>query len=639
MPLNDNERALLGRPSTANLELDYQRVDFAPKEKSKIGRFTLVALILNRTIGSGIFLSPHKVLAGTGCVGGALCAWVLGALISVCGLYVWLECGLSMPQRRVRGEDKPRGVPRSGGEKNYLEFMFPNSNLRLPHIRTTCSFSIMFILMYNLSGNAISCALQVLSAAGHYDKASEEVPDRGVVIAVAIALLTFVVMLHAFSRNMGIWINNIFATAKVALLLTIVCLGIAKAAGRFGGPGDVIRNNFTKDVWTTQRTDVSSWSNALMICMYAFSGYEQPFYVLAEVRSPRKHFPKYTVLAMLITGVLFLAVNISYLLVVDKSEVLPQTRNSLPGNVDLATLFFDTLWSENHKSATKAISVIMAISIFGNLWVMTFTAARVKQEIAKEGIIPFSLFFATSYRTPYGLWQQWTSKQPKLDDEIEQAPTAAFGLHWLTSILQIAVTAAIVDPRKTYSTLVNLYSYTIIVVLSLWVSIGLAITKTKRKEAWREGRRYQPWLSPVHVIVLGIANAFMVVAAFVPASYGSPFHSSVTGIPWYLVPAIGVTSPFWGVIWYWGFLFYQKYIKKRDLVVHREAYWVPDAECEGEYVQLAEIISINWQIPQRGAVWDDEESSLHEASSVHVKADGRRNKHGREIQLRDFHDE
>ena len=637
MPLNDNERALLGRPSTANLELDHQRVDFAPKEKSKIGRFTLVALILNRTIGSGIFISPAKVLAGTGCVGGALCAWVLGALISICGLYVWLECGLSMPQRHVRGEDKPRGVPRSGGEKNYLEFMFPNSNLRLPHIRTTCSFSIMFLLMYNLSGNAISCALQVLSAAGYYDKKSSDVPDRGVVIAVAIGLLTLVVMLHAFSRNMGIWINNIFATVKVGLLLTIVCLGIAKAAGKFGGSGDVIRNNFTKDVWSTQRNDVSSWSNSLMLCMYAFSGYEQPFYVLAEVRSPRKSFPRYSVVAMIIAAVLFLAVNISYLLVVDKNDILPQGPMDLPGSVDLATLFFDNLWSQSHESATRAMSCIMAISIFGNLWVMTFTAARVKQEIAKEGIIPFSLFFATSYRTPYGLWQQWTSKQPKLDDEIEQAPTAAFGLHWLTSVLQIAVTAAIIDPRKSYSTLVSLYSYTIIVVLGLWVSIGLAITKTKRKEEWQEGRRYRPWLSPVHVIVLGISTAFMLIAAFVPATYGSPFHNSVTGYPWYIVPAIGITAPFWGIVWYWGFLFYQKYIKRRELVVLREAYWVRDPECEGEYVQLAEIIDHTWEIPKRGMGWDDvERSSSHE--SVHVKADTRR-KGGREILLRDFNDE
>ena len=154
MPLNANEEALVGQLPPDHLDYGHQRLDHAPPETRKIGKWTLMALILNRTIGSGIFLTPHRILAGTGCVGGALFCWVLGALISLCGLYVWLECGLSMPQRRVHGDSgsEPRGVPRSGGEKNFLEFMFPNHGLRLPHIRTTCSFAVMFVLMYNLSG-------------------------------------------------------------------------------------------------------------------------------------------------------------------------------------------------------------------------------------------------------------------------------------------------------------------------------------------------------------------------------------------------------------------------------------------------------------------------------------------------------
>lgn len=57
-------------------------------------------------------LSRHRVLAGTKCVGGALVLWTTAALITICGLYVWLECGLSMPQRTISDEIEPRGVPR-----------------------------------------------------------------------------------------------------------------------------------------------------------------------------------------------------------------------------------------------------------------------------------------------------------------------------------------------------------------------------------------------------------------------------------------------------------------------------------------------------------------------------------------------
>ena len=120
MPLNANEEALLCEPSAEDVEYEHQRLVRVPGDDKKFGKWSLVALILvsiclqerpfkysyseqNRSIGSGIFLTPHLVLAGTGCVGGALCVWALVIVMSLCGIYVWLECGLSMPQRTVRG--------------------------------------------------------------------------------------------------------------------------------------------------------------------------------------------------------------------------------------------------------------------------------------------------------------------------------------------------------------------------------------------------------------------------------------------------------------------------------------------------------------------------------------------------------
>ncbi|KAK5716211.1 hypothetical protein LTR17_016553 [Elasticomyces elasticus] len=600
MPIDEIERAFLerafvGQPSPKDLDHDHDRLEHVPPDRNKIGKWTIVALILNRTIGTGIFLTPHRILAGTGCVGGALLLWVLAAAISLCGLYVWLECGLSMPQRQVSGEPEPRGVPRSGGEKNFLEFVFPDRKDSPTHLRTTCSFSIMFILMYNLSGNAMSLALQVEIASGMYDPASGVICPRSTTIGIAIAFLSLVIVAHIFSRGAGIRINNAFAVVKVALLLTIVCLAVAKAAGRFGGPGDVIRNNFTKDVWTAKRSDAVSWSNSLLLAMYCFSGFEQPFYVLAETKSPRKIFPRYTVLALAIAAVLFLLVNISYLLVVDKDEVLG-TDGQQPPNIALATLFFDRLFEDDRRNAGRAMAALTAVSIFGNLWVMTFTAARVKQEIAKEGILPYSLEIATSYTTPYGLWQKWTRKHEVVGEQFEQAPTAAFALHWFTSVLLIAVTAAISDPRKTYSALVSLYSYTIILVLGCWVSLGLLMVKyIQHPWYFRQRRRYRPWLSPVHAIVYAVATAWLLVTAFIPPQRGSPYHQDVTGLPWYIVPSIGITAPLWGLLWYGGILIRERKTRKH-LVVRRKAFWTPDPDDPGEYIEWAEVIHHAWDI-------------------------------------------
>lgn len=121
-----------------------------------------------------------------------------------------------------------------------------------------------------------------MTAAGIYDPTSGEVPSRGTAAGIAIGALSAVVLLHMFSRRGGIVLNNAFAIIKVSLLLTIIGLGIAKAAGAFPTPDGPPLDNFTRGVFTTNRTDPTSWSNSLLLCMYSFSGFEQPFYVCSS---------------------------------------------------------------------------------------------------------------------------------------------------------------------------------------------------------------------------------------------------------------------------------------------------------------------------------------------------------------------
>lgn len=109
-----------------DLDEDHQRIDEAPSTQDRLGRFTVVFLILNRTIGSGIFVTPVKVLNGTGSVGASILLWTLGAVVATCGLLVWLELGLSLPLRVVQtmpGIFERKSVPRSGGEKNYVRIL------------------------------------------------------------------------------------------------------------------------------------------------------------------------------------------------------------------------------------------------------------------------------------------------------------------------------------------------------------------------------------------------------------------------------------------------------------------------------------------------------------------------------------
>ena len=111
-----DEEDLVGIDKAVDAET---RKTYNPPTKEKIRWYTVGFLILNRTIGSGIFVTSASVLQNTRSPGVSLIFWGIGGLLTLCVVLVWLEFGLSTPRKRVAG-DVVQCVPRSGGEKNYV---------------------------------------------------------------------------------------------------------------------------------------------------------------------------------------------------------------------------------------------------------------------------------------------------------------------------------------------------------------------------------------------------------------------------------------------------------------------------------------------------------------------------------------
>jgi hypothetical protein len=146
--------------------------------------------------------------------------------------------------------------------------------------------------------------------------------------------------------------------------------------------------------------------------------------------------------------------------------------------------------------------------------VMTFTASRVKQELAKEGILPWSLFFSTG-RTTATSWLKARLRksshqaQPAseksghdsshpLENPLEQTPMAALGLQWLSSLFLIAVTAPITGVISQFSFLTNLYTYTMVILVAFCTTTGLLYCKYIRRDWIGE---YKPWGGPAAAVI------------------------------------------------------------------------------------------------------------------------------------------
>lgn len=76
-------------------------------------------LVISRVIGSGIFATPGSIVKTTGSVGLALLLWVVGALLAGCSMMITLEYGCMLP--------------RSGGDKVYLEFTYRHPRFLQAH--------------------------------------------------------------------------------------------------------------------------------------------------------------------------------------------------------------------------------------------------------------------------------------------------------------------------------------------------------------------------------------------------------------------------------------------------------------------------------------------------------------------------
>ncbi|CAO1606103.1 hypothetical protein XANCAGTX0491_009602 [Xanthoria calcicola] len=350
----------------------------SPPDTQKLGSITVMCLILNRTIGSGIYVTPAVVLRATNSVGISLLLWTFGAVFGLCGLLVWLELGLSIPKFQppdestasLEGEARFENVPRSGGEKNYLEYIYKD-----PRFQATCIYGVIFIVLGNLAGNAVAMGQYIMQAAGAADS-----PDA--VRGIAVAALTGACLIHGLWRNGGIVLNNVLALIKVLTLLAVIVIGFAVAGGANLGNGPVgkgvVQANFdTRQSFVRPSGDFGSYARSIVYVVYSYSGFKQPFYVLSEVSRPKKRFAKATIATMIMIAILFILANVAYLCAVPKDRILST-------DLDMATVFFEEVFG--NEAAPRVMSGIIALSIFGNIVVMTFTASKGKPYSCRESL-------------------------------------------------------------------------------------------------------------------------------------------------------------------------------------------------------------------------------------------------------------
>jgi len=311
-----------------------------------IRRWDLLFLVLNAIIGAGIFGLPARVYALAG-------SWSLLAYLACAGLVALIIlCFAEVSSRFVT----------TGGPYLYAREAFG----------PLAGFQMGWLLwLARLTAFAALCNLW-LDYLAFFWPAAEAGTGRNAVIVGIVLVLT---ILNVRGVRASTLFNDGITLAKLVPLLFFILVGAF-----FIEPQNFSFENVP---------DVTSFSAAVLLLVFAFSGFEMAVIPAGESRDPRRHAP-----FALLVGIGFIA--LLYLLIqIVSIGTLPGLEQSTRPLADAAASFLGT-------PGAVLITAGALVSITGTLNVIVLVGPRLPFAMAEGGQLP-RIFAATHprYHTPW----------------------------------------------------------------------------------------------------------------------------------------------------------------------------------------------------------------------------------------------
>ena len=297
-----------------------------------LGRWDLVALVLNGIVGAGIFGLPAKVHALLG-------AWGIAA-IAVCALIMTLVI-LCFAEVSSRFAD-------TGGPYLYVrEALGPFAGFETGWL----------LWVARLTGICVIGNLMV-QYLGFLDPALGTGTPRTLILAGTYLALT---VLHITGVKRAALVGNVITIAKLLPLLVFVVVGLGAVE--------------------PQRIDFSvvpsnaSFSNAVLLLGFAFVGWETAVVAAGELRDPRRDTPFALLVSVALVAALYVGIQVVCV------GTLPDLSNSARPVADASRTFLGT-------AGATAIVAGAVVSMLGTLNGGMLTVSRLPFAMAEQGQLP-----------------------------------------------------------------------------------------------------------------------------------------------------------------------------------------------------------------------------------------------------------
>lgn len=300
--------------------------------KRGIQKWDLVLMIINSIIGAGIFGLPSKIFQLTGVY--SIVAFFACAAIVLVFILCFAEVGSRFDT--------------TGGPYVYTLSAFG----KFP------AFLMGWLLLLSRIFNYATLINLLVTYLSFFTLALNEPLMRAGIILLITAILTYVN--HIGVRNLA-RVSNFLTVAKLIPLALFIIIGFFF---------------LNKDLFTIKQVpSFPAFSNAVLLLVFAFGGFESVMVNTGEIKNPSKTIPFGLLTATLVVAVFYILIQITSI------GTLPTLANSDKPLADATAGFLGPIGG-------KLIAIGAFISILGTLNVLMFSGSRLPYAFSMEGQFP-----------------------------------------------------------------------------------------------------------------------------------------------------------------------------------------------------------------------------------------------------------
>lgn len=317
-----------------------------------IGRWSLTALMINTTIGSGIFGFPA----------------IISGMLGFAGIWAYLAAGGIVGVVLLCHAEIGSQFRESGGSYLYVRTAFG----RFAGILTG-----WLSWLVRIASAAANANLFVLYLAELWPGAKQPFLR----LLVLFLLITILATINVRGVKRGANVSNFSAVAKLAPLALFIVLGMVY----------LLRSNTMSPITfpAGSTTGIKVWLDAIMLLVFAFAGGEGILYVGGELRDPRRDVPFALLGGLAVVGLVYTLVQVVVL------GTLPLNSATDRPLATAARVFLGPL-------GAAFMSVAALISVYGNLSAQMVFTPRLTLGLAEHDDFPSAFgLIHPRFRTPY----------------------------------------------------------------------------------------------------------------------------------------------------------------------------------------------------------------------------------------------